>query len=212
MSNLLVFLYLSNVSTHDQDHIQITALTAGGISSCLNSAFICAKDQVELWCPSNLARSYMRRRMFPSCAYGGKMRVKMSSRARVTPSSSSSSHSERVPVHAMDQAPSPPHSTLELIRHDASAGAPERDNAIVAPENARDQDAPQVCSLQKTGQSSKVDGRPRQRLCQDQRFIITTLLLKPSGVLQRTHLLMGWLLVLNIYRLAERSLSQFLSL
>ena len=40
---------------------------------------------------------------------------------------------------------SPRYSTLELARHDASAGAPERDNAIVAPEYARELDAPQVC-------------------------------------------------------------------
>lgn len=39
---------------------------------------------------------------------------------------------------------SPLYSTLELVRHDPSAGAPERDNAIAAPEKARDLDAPQV--------------------------------------------------------------------
>ena len=78
------------------------------------------------------------------------MAVKTSSSpAMVNPSSSSSNHLEWDLVHAMDQVPSPPHSTLELIRHDASAGAPERDTAIVAPEIARDQDAPQVCSLQR---------------------------------------------------------------
>ena len=47
----------------------------------------------------------------------------------------------------MDQASSPPHSTLELVRHDPSCRAPERNHAIVAPENARDGDAPQVCLL-----------------------------------------------------------------
>lgn len=39
---------------------------------------------------------------------------------------------------------SPLYSTLELAKHDASAGAPERDHAVVAPENARELDAPQV--------------------------------------------------------------------
>ena len=47
----------------------------------------------------------------------------------------------------MDQAPLPPHSTLELVRHDSSCRALERNHAIVAPENARDGDAPQVCFL-----------------------------------------------------------------
>ncbi|KAL8823280.1 MAG: hypothetical protein Q9191_006004 [Dirinaria sp. TL-2023a] len=42
---------------------------------------------------------------------------------------------------------SPRFSTLELARHDASAGAPERDHAIVAPENARELDAPQVAFM-----------------------------------------------------------------
>lgn len=41
---------------------------------------------------------------------------------------------------------SPRYSTLELARHDASASAPERDHAAVAPENARELDAPQVLS------------------------------------------------------------------
>lgn len=41
-------------------------------------------------------------------------------------------------------AVSPQHSTLELAKNDATAGAPERDNAITAPEYNRDPDALQV--------------------------------------------------------------------
>ena len=44
----------------------------------------------------------------------------------------------------MSLTASPLYSTLELVRHDPNAGAPERDNAIVAPEKARGLDAPQV--------------------------------------------------------------------
>ena len=39
---------------------------------------------------------------------------------------------------------SPRHSTLELTKHDPTAGAPERDNAVVAPEYRGELDAPQV--------------------------------------------------------------------
>ena len=39
---------------------------------------------------------------------------------------------------------SPQHSTLELIKHDATLAAPERDYAVVAPERSSDGDAPQV--------------------------------------------------------------------
>ncbi|KAG7004505.1 ToMV susceptible protein tm-1(GCR26) [Physcia stellaris] len=39
---------------------------------------------------------------------------------------------------------SPQHSTLELIKHDATLAAPERDHAVVAPESSRDGDAPQI--------------------------------------------------------------------
>ena len=41
-------------------------------------------------------------------------------------------------------AMSPQHSTLELAKNDASAGAPERDHTITAPEYNRDPDALQV--------------------------------------------------------------------
>ena len=39
---------------------------------------------------------------------------------------------------------SPKYSTLELIKNDATAAAPERDHAVVAPEIDRQLDAPQV--------------------------------------------------------------------
>ena len=41
----------------------------------------------------------------------------------------------------------PRHSTLELTKHDPTAGAPERDNAVVAPEHNWELDAPQVKTL-----------------------------------------------------------------
>ena len=43
---------------------------------------------------------------------------------------------------------SPKYSTLELVKHDTTAGAPERDHAVVAPENDRRLDAPQVRVLE----------------------------------------------------------------
>ena len=41
----------------------------------------------------------------------------------------------------------PDHSTLELVKHDQSVNAPERDHALVAPENGRQRDAPEVHNL-----------------------------------------------------------------
>ena len=42
---------------------------------------------------------------------------------------------------------SPKYSTLELVKHDATAAAPERDHAVVAPENDRQLEVPQVREL-----------------------------------------------------------------
>ena len=47
----------------------------------------------------------------------------------------------------LTRAESPRHSTLELAKHDPTAGAPERDNAVVAPEYSRELEAPQVKTL-----------------------------------------------------------------
>ena len=44
-------------------------------------------------------------------------------------------------------AASPKYSTLELVKHDATAAAPERDHAVVAPENDRRLEAPEVREL-----------------------------------------------------------------
>lgn len=58
---------------------------------------------------------------------------------------------------------SPLYSTLELVRHDHNAGAPERDNAIVAPEKARVLDAPQVgWFLQGIGLADSTQTAPAQ--------------------------------------------------
>lgn len=48
------------------------------------------------------------------------------------------------PDRALQMARSPQYSTLELVKHDKSAAAPERDYATVAPENNRDREALQV--------------------------------------------------------------------
>lgn len=47
-------------------------------------------------------------------------------------------------IEALPAKKSLQHSTLELAKHDKTAGAPERDHATVAPENNRDPEAPQV--------------------------------------------------------------------
>ena len=55
----------------------------------------------------------------------------------------SESESERLsPTAGLSQ-----HSTLELAKHDVTTKAPERDNAVVAPEYNRELDAPQVRDL-----------------------------------------------------------------
>lgn len=54
----------------------------------------------------------------------------------------------RIPESMIPSLPiSPRYSTLELVKHDADAQAPERDNAIGAPEWNNEADALQVRSL-----------------------------------------------------------------
>lgn len=71
---------------------------------------------------------------------------------------------------------SPPLSTLELVRHDATAQAPERDHAAIAPEYDRQDDALQVSSETLGKWHTKMD--PRQRLAYAQRF--STAMLRPK--------------------------------
>ena len=59
---------------------------------------------------------------------------------------------------------SPQHSTLELVKHDASAAAPERDHAVVAPENGRQVHPPEVRSYSTPRSYINSEHRPHLNL------------------------------------------------
>ncbi|KAL8792432.1 MAG: hypothetical protein Q9195_004965 [Heterodermia aff. obscurata] len=56
----------------------------------------------------------------------------------------------------------PDHSTLELVKHDKSVTAPERDHALVAPERGRQRDAPEITPGQ--GLETLYDDAPPEAL------------------------------------------------
>ena len=69
-------------------------------------------------------------------------------------------------------AASPKYSTLELIKHDATAAAPERDHAVVAAENDRQLDALQVSGNNATAFEKSIDEKHRWLQCQAPKSLI----------------------------------------